>query len=122
MFAKPPTAETDHANYVFVLIMERLTFTLFLALTGCFSFAQDLTDEDQYMDAFVVIADTSQNYYDLRSEMFVLSEKLDLQIDTLGRGYDAAKDLIALPIDDADELYAGDHFPRRYPSETLRGR
>ena len=99
--------------------MERLTFTLFLALTGCFSFAQDLTDEDQYMDAFVLIADTSRNYYDLRSEMFVLSEKLDLQIDTMGRGFDEEQKLIALPHDDEDEIYAGDYLPRRSPSGTL---
>lgn len=32
-----------------------------------------------------------------------IAHQLGLQIDTMGRGYDAAKDLITLPIDDADE-------------------
>ena len=37
----------------------------------------------------------------------------------MGRFYNKAKDLIALPDDDEDELYAGDYFPKRFPSETL---
>ena len=75
--------------------------------------------DDQYMDAYVVIADTSQNYYELHSKMFVLAEKLQLDIDSMGRYYDQTKNLICLPEDDEDEIYAGDYFPRRYPTETL---
>lgn len=99
--------------------MIRPLTTLPFLLPGLISFAQDLSDEDQYMDAFVVVADTSQNYYELRSEMFILSEKLDLQIDTMGRGFDQEQKLIALPHDDEDEIYAGDYLPRRSPSGTL---
>ena len=54
------------------------------------------------MKAFVVVADTSQNCHSLRTTTFSIAHQLGLQIDTMGRGHDAAKDLIALPIDDAD--------------------
>ena len=89
-----------------------------LLLPSLITFAQEPTD-DLYMDAFVVVADTSQDYQALRTRMFSIAHQLGLQIDSMGRGYDAARNLIALPIDDADELYAGEYFPRRYPSETL---
>ena len=35
------------------------------------------------------------------------------------RTYDKAKNLIALPDNHEDEIYAGDYLPRRYPSSTL---
>ncbi|WP_262490545.1 hypothetical protein [Hymenobacter sp. CRA2] len=38
-----------------------------------------------------------------------------LASDTLGRFFDEQKNLIRLPDDDEDELYAGDYFPRRCP-------
>ena len=94
-----------------------LTILTFL-LPSLITLAQETTD-DLYMDAFVVVADTSQDYHELRTRMFSIAHQLGLQIDTMGRGYDAAKHLITLPLEDADELYAGEYFPRRYPSETL---
>lgn len=80
--------------------------------------AQESSDE-QYMNAYLVVSDTSQNYFDLRQEMFVLNEKLKTEIDTMGRGFNKTKNLICLPENDEDEIYAGSYFPRRYPSETL---
>ena len=96
----------------------RIIIILTFLLTSPGLFAQS-TEEELYMDAFIVIADTSQDYFELRDEMFDLSEKLQLDIDTMGRGYDKSKKLICLPDDAEDELYAGSYFPRRYPSETL---
>lgn len=98
--------------------MTRLTTILTFLLTPTILFAQGVAD-DQYMDAFIVIADTSHDYYELRDKMFDLSEKLELEIDTMGRSYDKDKQIICLPEDHKDELYAGSYFPRRYPSETL---
>ena len=57
-------------------------------------FAQE-TEEFQYMDAYVVIADTSQDYFSLRAEMSDLAGKCKFDIDTLGRHYDPQK--TALP-------------------------
>ncbi len=51
--------------------------------------------------------------------MVELHDKSKIPIDTLGRTYNSVKKRIALPEDAADELYAGDYFPRRFPSESL---
>jgi hypothetical protein len=68
---------------------------------------------------FVVIADTNLDYHLLHKEMFDLNRKFSIPIDTMGRSYNMIKDLIALPDNDEDEIYAGDYYPRRYPSENL---
>ncbi|MVO09124.1 hypothetical protein GOQ30_08115 [Flavobacterium sp. TP390] len=68
---------------------------------------------------YVVVVDTSLNYAMLHQKMFDVHHKLTIPIDTMGRYYNPTKDLITLPEDDEDELYAGDYFPRRFPSETL---
>ena len=79
---------------------------------------EDTTDND-YATFFVVVADTSTDYYFLHKKMFDLNGQLNIPIDTMGRFYNKTKNLIALPDDDEDELYAGDYFPRRFPSENL---
>ncbi|MFY7734867.1 MAG: hypothetical protein ACOVSR_15410, partial [Bacteroidia bacterium] len=68
---------------------------------------------------FVVVADTSTDYYMLHTKMFDLHSKLNLPIDTMRRYYNKAKNLIALPETDQDEVYAGDYYPRRNPSVNL---
>ncbi|WP_439882164.1 hypothetical protein ACSX1A_03165 [Pontibacter sp. MBLB2868] len=75
--------------------------------------------EQETATFYVVVADTGNSYDLLREHMLAIHRGSDLKIDTMGRSYDAAKDLIALPEDDEDELYAGDYFPRRFPSKTL---
>lgn len=80
--------------------------------------SEDTTD---YNNAtyFVVVADTSQDYYTLHKKMIDLNRKLNIPIDTMGRFYNKTKNLIALPDNDEDEIYAGDYFPRRFPSDNL---
>lgn len=80
-----------------------------------------LPDEEvpEYADLHVVVADTGSSYQALHAIMLALSEQFGIPIDTMGRGYLPTKDLIALPEDDEDELYAGDYFPRRFPSDGL---
>ena len=82
------------------------------------SSAQDPID-GAYMNAYVVIADTGQNYFQLRTKMFNLAEKAGSEIDTMGRGFNPLKERITLPVDAEDEIYAGEYFPRRYPSTSL---
>jgi hypothetical protein len=80
--------------------------------------AEDTTDYDN-ATYFVVVADTSQDYSILHKKMLDLSSKLKIPIDTMGRFYNKTKNLIALPDKDEDEIYAGDYFPRRFPSDNL---
>lgn len=79
---------------------------------------EDISAEE-YATYYIVAADTSIDYYMLREKMFKLSGQLKLPIDTMGRYMNENKKLIALPDDDEDEMYAGEYFPRRFPSENL---
>ncbi len=97
----------------------KIKLLLILAvLTPTLSFAQQDSDF-LYMNAYIVIADSSSNYFDLREKMFELSDKLQIEIDTMERGYDKYKNLICLPDNHDNEIYAGEYYPRRYPSEKL---
>ncbi|QIX60026.1 hypothetical protein HER32_01995 [Hymenobacter sp. BT18] len=79
--------------------------------------APDSTSE--YATRYVVVADTSLHYYPLRASMTAIQKATRLPIDTLGRIYDARKNLIKVPEDDEDEMYAGEYYPRRDPSASL---
>jgi hypothetical protein len=78
-------------------------------------------DTTDYENAtyYFVIADTNRNYSILCHKMFHLKKQCHMTIDSLGRLYLKKKDLIALPENDEDEMYAGQYFPRRYPSNFL---
>ena len=60
---------------------------------------------------FIVVADTGLNYYLLNQKMYALSDQLHMQIDTMGRYYNKNKDLISLPVNHEDKVYAGAYFP-----------
>ena len=77
------------------------------------------TSTVDYARYYIVIADTSINYEVLQKKMLNLRKQLSIPIDTMDRYYDKDKNLICLPEDSDDELYAGDYFPRRFPSESL---
>ncbi|WP_162056496.1 hypothetical protein [Pontibacter pamirensis] len=68
---------------------------------------------------YIVIADTSGSYKELREEMLSMHGSFKIPIDTMGRSYNESKNLIALPEDDEDEVFAGDYCPRRFPSTAL---
>lgn len=79
----------------------------------------NLVADDELETYYLVVVDTSLNYYHLQRKMQELSNAFKIPIDTMGRVYNKAKDLIALPEDDEDEIYRGDYFPRRFPSSNL---
>ena len=68
---------------------------------------------------FVVVADTGRDYYTLHRKMLELNRQYHIPIDTMKRYYNTTKNLIALRDDDEDEVYAGEYFPRRFPSANL---
>lgn len=80
---------------------------------------EDSNDENYDVTYFVLVADTGLDYFRLCQKMISLHDKLKIPIDTMGRFYNQAKDLIALPDDDEDEIYAGAYYPRRFPSDNL---
>ena len=108
----------DFANTRKHIKMKKIIFILSVLFFSINISAQKSYDE-QYMNAYIVVSDTSQNYFELRQKMFELGKVLNTEIDTMGRGFNKEKNLICLPENDEDEIYAGDYFPRRYPSETL---
>jgi hypothetical protein len=77
------------------------------------------TTEDYKATFFVVVADTNLDYSSLYKKMFDINSKLKIPIDTMGRFFNKKKNLIALPDNDEDDIYAGDYFPRRFPSDNL---
>ena len=70
--------------------------------------AIDPGDTVEYLWCTVLIVDTGNIYYALNEKMYALGRTLNIEIDTIGRYYDKEKDLICLPEDDEDEMYAGD--------------
>lgn len=79
----------------------------------------DRSEENYDVTYFLLVADTGLDYYALRQKMISLHSKLKIPIDTMGRFYNRSKDLIALPDNDEDEVYAGEYYPRRFPSDNL---
>ncbi|MBD1366914.1 hypothetical protein IDJ77_24095 [Mucilaginibacter sp. ZT4R22] len=80
---------------------------------------ENIDQLDQYADYYIVVADTGKNYYALRENMLKLHDTTGIIIDTMNRYYNKKKDLIMVPEDDADDIIAGDYYPRRDPSKTL---
>jgi hypothetical protein len=82
---------------------------------------EDLEDlmGDEYAHYYIVVVDTGKPYYSLRTTMFAIHSAIEIPIDTLGRYFNKDRQRIELPEDDEDELYAGEYYPRRFPSESL---
>lgn len=72
-----------------------------------------------YTTYYMAVADTGRNYYKLDEKMYDLSIMLNYPIDTMARHYDRKKDNIVLSEKDEDEMYRGEYYPRRSPSEHL---
>ena len=112
------TNPTDKNNTEILLSKVDTTTSLQTAVSTDNNQSEDTND---YNNAtyFVVVADTSLDYYILHKKMVDLNKKLNIPIDSMGRFYNKTKNLIALPDNDEDEIYAGNYFPRRFPSKNL---
>jgi len=76
-------------------------------------------DTSDFAIEYLTIADTGLSYYKLRNEMFALHKQLGWPIDTMGRYYSTKENKIVLPDTADDEIYRGEYFERRLPSENL---
>lgn len=84
------------------------------------SVIENLEDaEEEFATYYVVVVDTGTKYYSLRDKMQKLHNALNIEIDTMGRYFNAKRNRIVLPDNDEDDIYAGDYYPRRTPSKTL---
>lgn len=77
------------------------------------------TDNDEYGTLYFTIVDTGQDYAPLNSKMYALQKELQWPIDTMNRYYNKQKKKIVVPDNDEDEMYRGEYFPRRFPSESM---
>jgi hypothetical protein len=80
---------------------------------------ENINSETDLASYYIVISDTGTDYQSLSNKLFEINRKSGIPIDSMGRTYNKKKNLIALPDNDEDELYAGNYFPRRFPSDYL---
>ncbi len=76
------------------------------------------TDEE-YSTLYITVADTGQEYAPLDSKMYALHNELHWPVDTANRYYNKQKKKIVVADNDDDEMYRGEYFPRRFPSENM---
>lgn len=84
-----------------------------------FSDSLSVDSISEFALCYLVVADTGNNYLSLREKMREIASKTNLTIDTLGREFSVKSNKIALPENDEDEMYAGEYYPRRYPTNNL---
>lgn len=79
------------------------------------------TNDYEHATYYIVVADTGKDYDALRRQLIAIQNKTKQVFDSMGRYYDKHKNLIVVPYDpeDPEYQYAGDYYPRRFPSETL---
>lgn len=83
-----------------------------------------VTHEDIYLNdktshVWLVVTDTAKSYPKVLAKMIECSKHSGLEIDSMGRTYAPINDSLIIPLSDSLDLYAGQYFPRRFPSQTL---
>lgn len=73
-------------------------------------------EKKEYAINYVVVIDQDSSYHQLKKQLIQLKKHHAIEVDSMGRYYNEQKKRIVLPDDDQDELYAGEYFPRRFPS------
>lgn len=74
---------------------------------------------EEYADYYLVVVNSSRSYKALHEDMFRISNRFHISIDTLGRYYNTETNAIVVPDDDEDEIYRGSYYPRRFESLSL---
>lgn len=73
---------------------------------------------DEYQTFHLVTVAEGYDYDSLRRVAVAVASQLGTRIDSLGRMYDPRKGIV-LPPNDADELYRGEYYPRRFATPTV---
>jgi hypothetical protein len=79
---------------------------------------QSETEFEEYRTFHLVTITEGYNYDSLRRVADAVAGQLGTQIDSLGRMYDPGKGIV-LPPDDADEMYRGQYYPRRFAAPSV---
>lgn len=114
-------------DYTLTLMWNKVMIKLLILFLMGFSFQLSAQEESStnigdspYMNAYIVLADTSDNFYYLEDKMQKLKKALHQKIDMFGREYNEEKQTICWPESgDKDDVIAGEYLPRRFFDKTL---
>lgn len=68
---------------------------------------------------YVLVACKGDNYYTMNEKMQGLSQLVALEVNRMERRFDTSKYRMVNADYSEENAYAGDYFPRQYPSEYL---
>lgn len=71
----------------------------------------DTTTYNEYATMYVVITDTSGDYYELQQKMYAIGNATGLPVDTMDRVYNPTKN--AVVVTDSLDPYYDEYYPRR---------
>ena len=75
------------------------------------------TKNEDYETAFVIVLDTSEQFYKMYDLAKATSEKFQLEFDTIERTYFPETNIWGVSQSSSDEIYRGQYFPRRKGDE-----
>lgn len=75
------------------------------------------TKNEDYETAFVIVLDTSDQFYKMYDLAKATSEKFQLEFDTIERTYFPETNIWGVSQSSSDEIYRGQYFPRRKGDE-----
>jgi len=115
------SCKTDRKEQANILVLTQKNETTKLGISKDITIVKTnpLIENQPYMNAYIVVVDTSQNYDKLRRNMYKISKLLRVKIDTLERGYDKKNNFIGLVKSIDGEIYYDNYFPRRHNSTAF---
>lgn len=75
------------------------------------------TKNEDYETAFVIVLDTSEQFYKMYDLAMATSKKYQIEFDTTERAYFPETNIWGVSQSSSDEMYRGQYFPRRKGDE-----